>query len=385
MRIAIITFFDNGNYGSELQSLAMSYYLSKKGDDVTLCHLKAPGKFIRLLEVLADKVRLTFDTLFSKEVKLYLADRTANVNKQRSISLELKKYIHSFVTRHIVTNRISRWNIPNRNFDAYICGSDQIWSALKLPINPQLFLNRVKPNCKIAYAPSMGLDTLPLYYINKTKKYISDFKYLSVREISAKKALKEHMELDALQVLDPTMLVGTEMWNGLLIKERKIVPDYEYIFGYFLGEISDDVIRCINEIAEGREVIILPYEEDSEKVINGKYLLADPLDFVNLIKNAKYVLTDSFHGSVFSVLYDRQFVVTKRTHVRRVAQTSRIISLLSKFGLEKQYCQHTEEMIDALKTTIDYSSKSQILQDEQKISRDFIDNALIEIKNDLKE
>ena len=181
------------------------------------------------------------------------------------------------------------------------------------------------------------------------------------------------------------MLVGTEMWNGLLIKERKIVLDYEYIFGYFLGEISDDVIRCINEIAEGREVIILPYEEDSEKVINGKYLLADPLDFVNLIKNAKYVLTDSFHGSVFSVLYDRQFVVTKRTHVRRVAQTSRIISLLSKFGLEKQYCQHTEEMIDALKTTIDYSSKSQILQDEQKISRDFIDNALIEIKNDLKE
>ena len=318
-------------------------------------------------------------------MKLYLADRTANVNKQRSISLELKKYIHSFVTRHIVTNRISRWNIPNRNFDAYICGSDQIWSALKLPINPQLFLNRVKPNCKIAYAPSMGLDTLPLYYINKTKNYISDFKYLSVREISAKKALKEHMELDALQVLDPTMLVGTEMWNGLLIKERKIVLDYEYIFGYFLGEISDDVIRCINEIAEGREVIILPYEEDSEKVINGKYLLADPLDFVNLIKNAKYVLTDSFHGSVFSVLYDRQFVVTKRTHVRRVAQTSRIISLLSKFGLEKQYCQHTEEMIDALKTTIDYSSKSQILQDEQKISRDFIDNALIEIKNDLKE
>ncbi len=70
--------------------------------------------------------------------------------------------------------------------------------------------------------------------------------------------------------------------------------------------------------------MVLPYEEDCDLIKNGKYELADPLDFVNLIKHADYVLTDSFHGSIFSILYDKQFVVTKRTHVRRVSQTSRI-------------------------------------------------------------
>lgn len=150
------------------------------------------------------------------------------------------------------------------------------------------------------------------------------------------------------------------------------------------AKMYDDTISCINEIAEGREVLILPYKEDSQKVLNGKYELADPLDFVNLIKNAKYVLTDSFHGSVFSVLYNKQFVVTKRSHVGRVSQTSRITSLLSKFGFEAQYCQHTEEMLDALRTPINYNSKTQILHDEQNISREFLNNALMEINIDIK-
>lgn len=384
MKIAIITLFDNGNYGSELQSLALSRYLSSKGNNVTLCHIKAPGKFVRLLEVLTDRIVLKFNTAFSKEKKQYFADCINNVSKQRFISPELKQYVHSFVSKHVISKRISRWNFPNKQFDAYVCGSDQIWSALKLPVSPYRFLHRVNPDKKIAYAPSIGLDSLPLYYIKQTKKYISDFKYLSVRESLAKQALKEHMDLDAIQVLDPTMLVGTEMWDDLLDKEGKKGPNHEYVFCYFLGEMYDDTISCINEIAEGREVLILPHKEDSQKVLNGKYELADPLDFVNLIKNAKYVLTDSFHGSVFSVLYNKQFVVTKRSHVGRVSQTSRITSLLSKFGFEAQYCQHTEEMLDALRTPINYNSKTQILHDEQNISREFLNNALMEINIDIK-
>lgn len=385
MKVSIVTLFDNGNYGSELQSLALFRYISDKGNDVTLCHVKAQSKLIRTLEVLWDRAFLTFKTAFSKEMKQYLIDRTINLSKQRSISPELKQHMHSFVSKHIVSERISRWNLPNKRYEIYVCGSDQIWSALKLPISPELFLHKVSPQRKIAYAPSIGLDRLPLYYIKQVKKYISDFKYLSVREKTAKQSLKEHMELDAIQVLDPTLLVGIDMWEGLLVDEGKKAPTQEYVFCYFLGELSDDVIRCINEIADGCEIVILPYEEDSKKVFNGNYLLADPLDFVNLIKNAKYVLTDSFHGSVFSILYNKQFIVTKRSHLGRVAQTSRITSLLSMFGLEKQYCEYTNEMLNALRTPIDYISKKEILHEEQIKSRSFLDNALNEVKNDLKQ
>lgn len=384
MKVSIVTLFDNGNYGSELQSLALFRYISDKGNDVTLCHVKAQSKLIRALEVLWDRAFLTLKTAFSKEMKQYLIDRTINLSKQRSISPELKQYIHLFVSKHIVSERISRWNLPNKRYEIYVCGSDQIWSALKLPISPELFLHKVSPQRKIAYAPSIGLDRLPLYYIKQVKKYISDFKYLSVREKTAKQSLKEHMELDAIQVLDPTMLVGIDMWDGFLIDEGKKAPTQEYVFCYFLGELSDDTIRCINEIADGCEIVILPHEEDSKKVFNGNYLLADPLDFVNLIKNAKYVLTDSFHGSVFSILYNKQFIVTKRSHVGRVAQTSRITSLLSMFGLENQYCEYTNDMLNALRTPIDYISKKEILHEEQIKSRSFLDNALNEVKNNLK-
>lgn len=383
MRVAVITFFDNGNYGSELQSFALNYYLREKGHSVTFCQTKAPTKWVRVLELLSDKIRLSIAELSSREIRSYLKDRKANMDSQRCVSLELRQCIHSFVASHIVSKRISRWSIPNKNFDAYICGSDQIWSALKLPINRQLFLSSISAARKIAYAPSIGLDKLPEYYIRQTRTYISDFKYLSVREDAAKKIIKERMGLEAIQALDPTMLVGIEMWDNLLLKEGKQKPDCEYVFCYFLGNISDEVTRCINEIASGRKVIILPYEEDTRKIINGEYILADPLDFVNLIKHAKYVLTDSYHGSVFSVLYEKQFVVTKRSHIGRVSQTSRITSLLSKFGLEKQYCQQTDEMLNALKTTIDYAFKSQSLGEEQQRSRGFLDKALVEIENNL--
>lgn len=384
MRISIVTLFDNGNYGSELQSMAMTLYLKNKDYEPVLCHIKAPNKALRLLEVLVDAVVLKINTFFNAEMKMYLTDCTINAEKQRSISSELKEYVHSFVSRHIVSERVSRWNVPNGKFDAYICGSDQIWSALKLPICSKLFLNGVSSDRKIAYAPSMGLDTLPTYYIKKVGKYISDFKYLSVREEAAKHAILENFGIDALQVLDPTMLVGRDVWDSLLAFEGKKTPKKKYIFCYFLGELSDDTVRCINDIAKEYEVIILPYEEDSIKVRNGNYQLADPLDFVNLIKHAQYVLTDSFHGSVFSVLYEKQFVVTKRTHVGRVAQTSRITSLLTIFGLEKQYCQYSNEMLNALKTNIDYSTIYKQLENEQKISRAFLDNALDEINKTLK-
>lgn len=384
MKVSIITFFDNGNYGSELQSLALFRYITNKGDEVTLCHIKAQNKLIRIIEVLCDKLVLSFQTAFNKEMKQYMNDRMINSSKQRSISPQLKDYIHSFVSKHIASKRICRWCIPNKHFDVYICGSDQIWSALKLPISSSLFLSKVSPQRKIAYAPSIGLDSLPCYYIKRVSKYISDFKYLSIRENSAKQALKEHMNLDALQVLDPTMLVGADFWNQLLTEEGKKVLDKKYVFCYFLGEMSESIISSINALSDGMEVIVLPYEDDSQKVLNGKFLLSDPLDFVNLIKHAAFVLTDSFHGSLFSILYKRQFVVTKRSHIGRVAQTTRITSLLSLFGLERQYCEKSYEILDALRTPIDYTLAADILLKEQIKSKSFLDNALNEIKSKLR-
>lgn len=382
MRIGIVTFFDNGNYGSELQSLAMNDFLKERGHQPFFCNIKHSLRLLQAIEARFNVYKKRMVCFLDNEVKEYQRDMMNNVTKQKTISPALRCQIHDYVSSHLSMVTVSPFSFMTRNkFDAFICGSDQIWSALKLPLQPLNFLYGISRNKKIAYAPSMGLDVLPHYYIKQVRKYICDFKYLSVRENTAKKVILDHYGIAAQQVLDPTLLVGREYWDRQLDKHPKLKSQENYVFCYFLGEIEPVVKTSIEKVANGKTVIILPYEEDSTKVLNGQYVLADPLDFVYLIKNADCVLTDSFHGSVFSILYDKQFAVTKRTHLGKVSQTSRILSLLRLFGLDKQYCAGSNEIVKACNTTIDYNQIHPLLAAQQEASRCFLDSALLEIEN----
>lgn len=385
MKIGVVTFYDNGNYGSELQSLAMNDYLKEKGHQPYFCKVSHSNKYMQVIDSKITICRKKLYCLTNKEKKAYLSDRSNNVSAQRTISSALRSHIHSFVSSFISKETLSPFGFLSKNkFDAFICGSDQVWSALRLPIQPMNFLYGIDRNKKIAYAPSMGLDVLPQYYIKEVKKYICDFKYLSVREDAARKAIFDNYGIEAKQVLDPTLLVGKEYWDDLLETHSKHRPAENYIFCYFLGEISPEIVTIINRIANGKKIIMLPYEEDSKSVLNGQYVLADPLDFVNFIKYADCVLTDSFHGCVFSVLYDKQFVVTKRSHIGRVAQTSRILSLLRMFGLEKQYHSGSDEIWSACNETIDYEHVHPLMSKQKEQSRYFLDNALTEIEKTVR-
>ena len=385
MNIGIITLFDNGNYGSELQSLAMNDYLASKGHNAVFIKVKAKNKFLRALELLVDRIRKTFILRKDSELFLYNKDRESNQAKQRNISPDLRKKIHEFMAGRVTMERVPRYAFPPKcGIDAFICGSDQVWSALRIPLAPEFFLSSVPKSRKIAYAPSIGIDNIPTYYQNKAGKYIKEFKFLSVREDAAKEALKEKFGQNAVQVLDPTMLVGKEFWDSLLEKECKKEPPFDYIFCYFLGEVQDAVLSVIERLSEGKKVIMLPYEEDSKRVSNGQYKEADPLEFVNLIKYADCVLTDSFHGSVFSVLYGKRFVVTKRTHVGRVSQTSRIKSLLRMVHQEERYCSEKEDIERLLTQDIDSQTVENEICKMQTVSRDFLDNALKEVASSIE-
>lgn len=385
MNIGIITLFDNGNYGSELQSLAMNDYLKSKGHNAVFIKVKAKNKFLRALELLVDRIRKMYVLSKDTELSLFNKDCQANRMKQRNISPELRRRIHNFMISRIAMERMSRWGFPPKHrLDAFICGSDQVWSALRIPLAPEFFLTKVPSSRKIAYAPSLGIDDMPNFFRNKAGKYIKDFKYLSIREDAAKEALKENFGLNAVQVLDPTMLVGKEFWDSLLEKEGKKEPPFDYIFCYFLGEVPDAVLSVIERLSEGKKVIMLPYEEDSKRVSNGLYQEADPLEFVNLIKYADCVLTDSFHGSVFSVLYGKRFVVTKRTHVGRVSQTSRIKSLLRMVHQEERYCSEKEDIERLLTQDIDSQIVDNEISEMQTVSRKFLDNVLIEVASSIE-
>ena len=386
MNIAVFTFFCNGNYGSELQAIAMNHACRELGHNPIFYKIKASNKLERLLEIGQDFINVTFHRLTNKEYRNYYNVRKINAAKQRTISPSLKRKVintSNSILRTAVAPIRAYKKIPG--IHCYICGSDQIWSALKMPIRRENFLAGIPTNRKVAYAPSFGLNVLPNYFCKATMRYIEDFRYLSVRETSAQNEIKKHTGQDAQVVLDPTLLIGRDYWKSELVNREMQRPIQEpYVFCYFLGEMSDFVVDVIKKYFPKHVVVCLPYEDTAKIFESGVYVEADQFEFVNFIKHADLVLTDSFHGTVFSLLFNVHFAVVGRTHEKSVTQTSRIESLLSLFELNKLFCPDKKDIEEAISAVPNFAAINEMLAQLQNKSRVFLESSLREVEDNLK-
>lgn len=383
MRIGVITFFDNGNYGSELQALAMQGFCESRGHEVTFLRIYPGNKYIRFINRVVNKIIVWYKCKTDKEFLKVHEDLRSNVGRQANISPELRNHIQASVTRLIHSGHISAFRMRHfPPYDCYICGSDQVWSALIQPVWTYNFLKGVPADRKIAYAPSVGVNDMPEYYLRTIAPLVKDFKYLSVREHNVADVFEKRFGVKPLVAIDPTILVGRDYWINLLQKENIKKENSPYVFCYFLGEISDEQVVFLNRFADGRKIIILPYEKHAEKLRNGQYVLADHLEFVNYIRYADYVFTDSFHATVFSILFHRDFAVFQRSHVGVTKQTSRIESLLSLVHLE-DHLVNNPNTVDTFGVT-NYKKVDEIIEEECQKSMEFLDNALTHIQNKLR-
>lgn len=382
MKIGVITFFGNGNYGSELQALAMNGFCTARGHQITFLRIYSGNRFIRYAKRMWDKLFVWYYCKTDKEYLKVYNDLRSNVNKQADISQELRNHIQAKVNTLIKTGNISAFRMKHHSpFECYICGSDQVWSALIQPVRTYNFLKGVSCNRKIAYAPSIGVNDVPDYYIRTVAPLIRDFKYLSVREQNIADLFESKLGIKPLVAVDPTILVGRDYWIELLQRENHSIPNKPYIFCYFLGELNDNQMDAINRVAGNREIIILPYEQHTQKLNNGKYLLADHLEFVNYIRYADYVFTDSFHATVFALLFHKEFAVFQRSHVGVTKQTSRIESILSLVHLDSRLVNNLNSIESFI--TINYDSVDIIIEEERQKSILFLENALGQIQNNL--
>lgn len=193
----------------------------------------------------------------------------------------------------------------SKRYDAVICGSDQIW--LPVHIQQQYYTLSFVPKGtrRIAYAPSFGINSVEKADESLYKSAINGFDSLSCREMSGCDIIKNLTNKEAQLVLDPTLMVDKKIWDKMSGSTPKV--DGEYIFCYFLGK-NPEHRKKVRKLAEktGLKVVCLPYIDGYTESDNGYADLAlydiAPDGFVNLIKNAKYVCTDSFHSSVFSTI-----------------------------------------------------------------------------------
>ena len=246
-------------------------------------------------------------------------------------------------------------------------GSDQVWNPKFDRLSDVDLLSFATPEQRISFSASFGISELPENSKEKAKRELEKFKSISVREDRGKEIVEELTERKDVQVLvDPTMLLTSEEWDKVAKKPEQLKTD-KYILNYFLGEISEKRKKEIERIAKENNCEIINILDK-----NSPFYQTGPSEFLYLEKNAFLICTDSFHSSVFAILYNRPFVVFDRED-SNVKMNSRLDTLLKKFKLENRWYKDkiTEEQLK-----VDYKEPYIILEEERKKAKEFLENAI---------
>lgn len=359
-KVAMMTWFQYHNYGTALQVVALSNVIRQIGHDVTIINYKAKGNPIVLKngDVIAE--------LCAKAVSLIKNHgfRSYNNNERKKRFLA---FYDSFLAISKPCNLLSELQMLNEEYDAFVCGSDQIWSPACF--DSHYFLDFVSDdNKKIAYAPSVGLLSIEDKYIREQIKQLTKkIGFLSTREENGSKIIHSLCGRDVKTVLDPTLLLGAEKWKAFysdgLIREEK-----PYMLVYVLGKNEwqwKEIYRIADEL--GLAVKIIPvFEKDLDR--QGCIKIAvGPEEFLAYIHKADYVCTDSFHGLAFSINFHKPFTVFERFKAKdKINQNERIYNLLDQLHLRSRLFKD-KSSYEMLNEEVDYDDvdkKRQALVDD---------------------
>lgn len=371
MKIGIMTWFHYLNYGTALQAVALNSFLKKSGHLPQTINYKPCGYHRALPDysIISLGKRMCLRLMSSKQSNpTFLFSE----NKQRLF----KEFLADNIDFTAECDTSSDLSELNDRFDAFICGSDQIWSPLTF--NPHYFLDFVyNPSRKISYAPSIGVEKIEDKFIkHQIKSLISDFGALSVRESSGKRIIKELTVREADITLDPTMLLNKDEWLRFLPQTSS--QDKGYILAYMLGcneshwqKIKDTAIFFKKDIK-----IIPIFEQDLSRSDCVKYDVG-PVEFLQLFYNADYICTDSFHGTVFSLLFHKPFTVFERFSKNDSKnQNSRVHCLLDTVKMRNRLLINGNYKTVAA-TLPDFALSDKILDDLRQLSIDFLNTALL--------
>lgn len=333
-RVILTTTYTGFNYGTSLQALAGKYIVSKLGYK---CDFVRPKSLIKGRDIRFGKLlKILWRVICLRDVKK-ISPFISSYKKRLVEGTETKffrfndKYIQPQEFSWIGLKRIAKKSV------ACLAGSDQIWVSDALYVDPIYYLRFVPEKKRIAFAPSFGRDYIAEYNVKKISKWISEIPYLSVREDSGVKLIKELTGRDSVRLFDPTLGVSREEWMSLLnVTEKK----ENYILAYFLDKPSVFAVEKIKDLklALGCKVVGIPYLFDNMGFCDEK-VSAGPKEFVGLILNARLVCTDSFHGTAFSINFHTPFYTYERMYGTATKQSVRIISLLNQLELMSRYQQ----------------------------------------------
>lgn len=386
MIIGIVTYWSSSdNYGQQLQCFALQKYLIGLGHDAYLIKYM-PTSHIPLWRRIARSIKyclLVSSEQKEKDKKLKLiCERNKLLNSRRGFKEFRDKYIN---TTEIVYRNIKELRNNPPDADIYICGSDQVWNnSLQDPDTAGWFLDFGKPTVKrVSYAASIGRD-IDSCEINRFTKYLKNFNAISVREQKAYALCHQLGFNKSIIAIDPTLLLNSSDYDSIAIDSNGAdVAGKPYVFIYTLN------IRTAEEIYwDDFQEIIAKDGLQIRSVSSSGYLPAQDLlpgiqneqatipEWLSLIKHSEYVITTSFHGVVFCLLYHKPFyaVLLQNEYSKG---NDRIISLLANVGLENRAIASTQDIEIAQYADICWEEIDKKIYQFRKKSIDFLNYEIV--------
>lgn len=324
--VAIVTIDDYINYGNRLQNYALTKLLQNEGFKVfNGIRVFTKEDFVIRTNGTIQKIRNWLTPYRVVRGSLYSPQEKSGLKKERE--QRFLDFVHSYTTvlepivcvNHFNANKV----LKKYGIDYFIVGSDQVWNPYYEAMEYE-FLTFTTKEKRLSFAASIGVDCIPEGAKRYFKKNLSKMKYISVREERAAQIVKELTGRDADVTLDPTLLLDKADWEHIT-KKPELDIEGRYICTYFLGEVPESV----NAFAKEKGLSIYALNSlDCPKL----YTL-DPAEFLYMIRNASYVLTDSFHAVAFSIAFHKEFYVFERKQEGVSSMFSRIETITKRFGL----------------------------------------------------
>lgn len=386
-KVAIVSCYFQHNYGSMLQAYATQMALDKLeienetinidgfNNEIMKAKLKYFAKAALPSDILISKVGMAKNVI----IKKFSKNDYASLSKVRSNKFEKfsKKY---FRLSCKYNSKLELSQKCSEKYSAVIVGSDQLWLPGNIAAD-YYTLSFVPNNVNtIAYATSFGQSALPKDSSAKARVFLKNIKHIGVREESGQKLIENLTGRKVPVVCDPTLLFNGDEW--MKIQETVPKADGKYIFCYFLGNNPphrEFAARLKKET--GYKIIALTHldefvKSDCEYADETPYDV-DPADFVNLIRNAEYICTDSFHCSVFSILYRKKFFSFRRYARNTKSSTnSRLDTLFNITGISGRILSGSEDIKKCIDLPIDYDSVHQRLDKIRRESFEYLTSAL---------
>lgn len=371
-KVGIITFHTAINYGVHLQAFALIQAATELGYEAHIIDYRKKTEK-------EAKQRIKNTNLYRiKNLRTIIGNKIYNNSNMQKIRrekfdefdrkyLNLTKYCDDYVS---ISNEIS-------DYFALICGSDQIWNPYQTHGNEVYFCRNIERKRRIAYAPSIGVDEIPNELKTVYGKLIGEIQYRSVREEAGKKILNNLGFERCEVVVDPTLLISENFWKKLSGKSKLDSLPLRYVVCYILGD--QEIIDAVGEYYKDKDITVLNISQHyrhNRKSINVKDVYPGIEEFLALFERALAVYTDSFHGTMFSVIFKKNFYVYRREDTMNNLN-SRIESFVNRVNLADRFLSRDERI--EMKS-LDYQKCQYVLSTWIDQSKKYLQDALRSIE-----